>query len=85
MNGFDERMAYGGQDRELGERLIHHGVRPFRIRFRAICVHLDHKRGYASPEGIAANRKIWDATLAEKRDWTDYGILDGSRCSRYAA
>ncbi len=27
VNGFDERMQYGGQDRELGERLMNYGIR----------------------------------------------------------
>jgi glycosyltransferase involved in cell wall biosynthesis len=35
VNGFDERMGYGGEDRELGERLVNFGVRPKQIRHRA--------------------------------------------------
>ena len=31
-NGFDERMQYGGQDRELGERLMNKGVKGIQIR-----------------------------------------------------
>ena len=27
VNGFDERMQYGGQDRELGERLFNYGIK----------------------------------------------------------
>ena len=42
VNGFDERMEWGGEDREMGERLMNHGIRGKRIRFRAVCVHLDH-------------------------------------------
>ena len=26
VNGFDERMQYGGEDREIGERLMNKGV-----------------------------------------------------------
>ena len=40
VNGFDERMEYGGEDRELGERLINYGVAFKQIRYSAICLHL---------------------------------------------
>ena len=75
VNGFDERMTYGGEDLELGERLTHSGVRGKQIRFSAICVHLDHARGYVKPEMKAANQRIRDAVKAERRTWTDYGIV----------
>ncbi len=74
VNGFDERMQYGGQDRELGERLVNLGVRPIQIRYSAICVHLDHKRGYATPESIAKNNKIRRQTRFGKKVWTTHGI-----------
>lgn len=74
VNGFDERMAYGGEDRELGERLIFSGVRPIQIRHRAICVHLDHARGYVSDAAWARNRAIWNETLRTRSRWTEYGM-----------
>ena len=74
VNGFDERMQYGGQDRELGERLVNLGIRPIQIRYSAICVHLDHERGYAKKQSIAKNKKNRQQTQAEKRSWTPYGI-----------
>ena len=27
VNGFDERMQYGGEDREMGERMFNMGIR----------------------------------------------------------
>lgn len=74
VNGFDERMQYGGQDRELGERLFNFGVKSKQLRYSAVCVHLDHKRGYKTPESIEKNRAIRKATRGEKRVWTFYGI-----------
>ena len=74
VNGFDERMQYGGQDRELGERLINLGIKSKQIRYSAICIHLDHARGYATSESIRKNRAIREATKKQKRIWTDYGI-----------
>ena len=74
INGFDERMQYGGQDREFGERLENMGVRGKRIRHRAACVHLDHPRGYARPESIAKNRTIRAETKAKGITKTAFGI-----------
>ncbi len=74
VNGFDERMQYGGQDRELGERLFNFGIKSKQLRYSAVCVHLDHKRGYKTPESIAKNVGIRKRTKKEKRVWTHYGI-----------
>ncbi|MEL0308554.1 MAG: glycosyl transferase family 2, partial [Flavobacteriaceae bacterium] len=74
VNGFDERMQYGGQDRELGERLMNKGVKGIQIRYSAICIHLDHKRGYKTPESLRKNRAIRDETIRSKSTFTPYGI-----------
>ncbi|KJD34654.1 glycosyl transferase family 2 [Tamlana nanhaiensis] len=75
INGFDERMQYGGQDRELGERLFNYGIKSKQIRYSAICVHLDHPRGYKTQESINKNLAIRATTKKEKLAWTDYGIV----------
>ncbi len=74
VNGFDERMQYGGQDRELGERLFNFGIKSKQLRYSAVCVHLDHKRGYKTPESIEKNKAIRKETRNQKRVWTHYGI-----------
>ena len=74
VNGFDERMQYGGQDRELGERLFNFGIKSKQLRYSAVCVHLDHKRGYRTPESLEKNAGIRKKTKQEKRVWTYYGI-----------
>ena len=73
-NGFDERMGYGGEDRELGERLENAGIRGKRIRHRIPCLHLDHPRGYVDAEIRAANLAIRGETRRAKRTRTDHGI-----------
>ena len=73
-NGFDERMQYGGQDREFGERLVNMGLETRQVRYRCSCVHLDHGRGYARPESIAKNRAIRKHTREQKITRTEYGI-----------
>jgi glycosyltransferase involved in cell wall biosynthesis len=74
VNGFDERMEWGAEDREMGERLVHLGVRPVQIRYRAACVHLDHDRGYVRQEALVRNREIWEQTKRTRATWTDFGI-----------
>lgn len=75
VNGFDERMQYGGQDRELGERLFNLGIRSKQLRYSAVCVHLDHKRGYKTPESIAKNQAIRKETRTQKIVWSPFGIV----------
>lgn len=74
-NGFDERMQYGGQDREFGERLVNMGVKTRQVRHRCSCLHLDHGRGYARPESIARNRAIRKNTRNTKVTRSDFGIV----------
>lgn len=66
VNGFDERLQWGGLDREIGERLANAGVRGRQFRHRAIVVHLDHARGYKTAEAIAKNRAIRDEVAKKK-------------------
>ena len=73
-NGFDERMGYGGEDRELGRRLENAGVRGLGVRYRALCVHLDHARGYADRESIRRNLAIRRRTRSERITRTPAGI-----------
>jgi glycosyltransferase involved in cell wall biosynthesis len=75
VNGFDERMQYGGQDRELGERLFNLGIKSKQIRYNAVVIHLDHPRGYKNQESIAKNRAIRKITRDEKKKTTNFGII----------
>lgn len=74
VNGFDERMQYGGQDRELGERLINLGIKSKQIRYTAICLHLDHPRSYKNQESINKNLQIRKTTKQSKKTKTAFGI-----------
>lgn len=58
VNGFNHDMKYGGLDRELGERLFNYGLLSKQIRYSAICLHLDHARGYSSAEIWEINNAI---------------------------
>lgn len=81
VNGFDERMQYGGEDRELGERLENAGIRGKRVRYQAIVVHLDHDRGYVKPEMIEANLRIRAETRRAHATWTEHGLVPGPRAA----
>src|SRR5688572_28145364 len=74
VNGFDERLEYGGLDRELGERLENAGVRGVQLRHRALVVHLDHPRGYRRTEAMARNRAIRDEVAAKRVARTPAGL-----------
>lgn len=58
INGFDERMQWGGLDREFGVRLKNLGIKPKHVRYNAICLHLDHARGYKDPEMVSKNKRL---------------------------
>ncbi|MDH7447008.1 glycosyltransferase family 2 protein [Aquimarina sp. 2201CG14-23] len=74
VNGFDERMQYGGEDREIGERLFNLGIKAKQIRYSAICIHLYHERGYVQPEMITKNKAIRKVTKRDTVIRTPFGI-----------
>jgi len=74
VNGFDERMRYGGEDREFGERLVNLGLKPIQIRYSAICLHLDHPRSYIKKEDLKKNAEIREQTKVKKSHYTPFGI-----------
>ena len=75
VNGFDERMRYGGEDRELGERLINLGIRSKQIRYSAICLHLYHERSYVNENSWKKNNKIRSETRSKKLIRTKFGLI----------
>lgn len=74
VNGFDERMQYGGEDREVGERMMNNGIRFLQIRYSAICVHLFHERPYKNEKALKKNATIRKETKHSKSRFTDFGI-----------
>ncbi len=74
INGFNELLDYGGEDREMGERLFNNGLLSKQIRYSAICLHLDHERGYANEERIKSNMEIRRHNKNHKITWITTGI-----------
>jgi glycosyltransferase involved in cell wall biosynthesis len=74
INGFNEDMAYGGEDRELGDRLMNYGLKPRKIRYSAVLVHLDHPRGYVDPEIKQRNHLVRMDTIRNRVIITRTGL-----------
>ncbi len=72
--GFDQRMHYGGEDRELGERLERMGVKGKQIRYSAVTLHLNHPRSYVSTYGLQFNKKLRKENKKNKITCTEYGL-----------
>lgn len=75
VNGFDERMQYGGQDCEMGYRLKNSGIKASQIRYSAIVIHLDHARGYVNDAMLKNSAMIKKDTLRLKKTYTDFGMF----------
>jgi len=54
--------------------LFNYGIKSKQIRYSAICLHLDHARGYKNQESIDRNKAIRKSTRTEKKIFTPYGI-----------
>ncbi len=74
VNGFNELLAYGGEDRELGERLYNYGLFSKQIRYSAICVHLFHERNYVDLEKMKFNLEIRNFNKKNNVVKIEYGI-----------
>lgn len=75
INGYNEDMQYGGQDREFGERLYNLRIKSMQKRYSAIVLHLDHKRPYRTKESIEKNRAIRRNTRRSGITRTPVGIV----------
>jgi glycosyltransferase involved in cell wall biosynthesis len=74
INGFNELLDYGGEDREMGERLFNLGLFSKQIRYSAICLHLDHSRSYVNPEKVAYNLEVRKFNKKNKITRIEMGI-----------
>ncbi len=82
VNGYDEGLVYGGQDKELGERLKNAGLRAKSVRYTTPALHLFHGRPYDNRSGRTANRDQINKTRKDKLNWTERGIIKGPRPAR---
>ncbi len=79
VNGYDEAIKSGGQDKELGIRLTNAGIPGRHLRHTAPLVHLDHARGYRDPAQVRRHKAMIAEVRASGRSWTDNGIVKDPR------
>jgi glycosyltransferase involved in cell wall biosynthesis len=79
VNGYDERFGWGSEDKELGVRLGHAGIRGFSIRYSAPVFHLWHERPYVRVEEVANNRVLLAETRRSRSSWTPVGLQRASQ------
>jgi glycosyltransferase involved in cell wall biosynthesis len=75
VNGFDERIGYGGQDVECGYRMVNNGVKPKQLVYSLASIHLDHPRGYKTEEAVKQSRMFMHEAKTTGKKWTDFGIV----------
>ncbi len=76
VNGFEQELGYGGEDREFGQRLENLGLRGLQVRHRAVLLHLDHDRPYLDPDTVARQRRLLDEVRREGRVTARRGIAE---------
>lgn len=74
VNGYDERFGWGSEDKELGVRLGHAGVRGISIRYSAPVFHLWHERPYVRTDEVAKNRMLLAETRRSRSVWAPVGL-----------
>lgn len=85
VNGYDNDMGYGGEDRALGERLVNAGVKARKIRYRAPAVHLDHGRPYNDPAIARANAERCERMRAERTVRAASGLAELTELTELAS
>jgi glycosyltransferase involved in cell wall biosynthesis len=74
VNGFDQTYTHSSDDKELGVRMTHNGVKSRRLKYSLVTVHLNHPRPYFSPEQKRANKLRLREMRARRVTWTPNGI-----------
>ncbi len=75
VNGYDERVAYGGTDKEFGYRLAAAGVKCRNCRYTLVSLHLEHDRPYRDDSTIKRNHALMKKNRKNKVVWTNHGIV----------
>jgi len=78
VNGFNEKMRYGGEDTEFGVRLMNFGVRVIRVRNSAVVLHMEHERPYRSEEEFASNRAVIEESRKNGTICCEEGLIKRS-------
>lgn len=76
VNGFENSLGAGGQDREFGARLENAGVQGKQARHRAVLIHLHHARPYRTTESEVGNRRAREEVERSGRFTARNGIAE---------
>jgi len=74
VRGFDERLRYGGEDREFGERMERLGIKGLQVRYSAVTLHLDHSRDYTHVPDLKFNKNVRKENRKNGITRTGYGL-----------
>lgn len=74
VGGYDERFGWGWEDKELGVRLEHAGVRGHSIRYTAPVWHLWHERPWADLEALGRNERMLEERRRSGAARTAHGL-----------
>lgn len=74
IDGFNEDMTYGREDREFGTRLCNFGLTSKRLKHSTYVLHLEHERPYANEDVNSKNLKILTETIQTGRSKSASGI-----------
>lgn len=81
VNGFDERLGYGGEDKDFGLRLTAMGIKSRMSKYSLITLHLDHEKPYLDVSVVAKNKIHLKQIRNKRTQWTDHGIQPlGTEC-----
>jgi glycosyltransferase involved in cell wall biosynthesis len=79
VNGLDERFSFPGKDDvEMGNRMRNLGLRTRHVRHQAICLHLNHEKGYWRYDEMDKNMAILNETISTRRTATPFGIAQAA-------
>lgn len=76
VNGFNNEMVYGHEDREIGERLRNLGLSCRQVRYFGANFHLHHDRSYADPERKRAQSRMCKQARKNGTTFVSQGIID---------
>jgi len=80
VGGFDERLTYGGEDKDLGLRLEGIGVRCLSRRYQIPVLHLEHDRPYVNMDEVYRNVAVRNESIANRHFCTEHGLNRHANC-----
>ena len=75
VNGYDNGFSgWGFEDDEFAARLIHSGVHKRRLKFAALCYHLDHDENIRDRK--VQNMYMYNETVFKRKMYSSNGLAE---------